>query len=153
MRLDWTQITDSDESVAIREGIVTGYLPLARGNERDQGYANDVSVGAGSMALSADGSRAYVLNFNDNSMYVLDLNAGARGAVIEIIRGLDENPWEVELSPDGRRAYVATSYGISTGPVQHSTLLVVDIDESSASFGEVMTRLSNIGSRSEAGCE
>ena len=153
LRLDWTQITDSDESVAIREGIVTGYLPLARGNERDQGYANDVSVGAGSMALSADDSRAYVLNFNDNSMYVLDLAAGARGAVVEIIRGLDENPWEVELSPDGRRAYVATSYGITTGSVQHSTLLVVDIDESSASFGEVITRLSNIGSRSEAGCE
>jgi len=153
LRLDWSQIRDSDESVAIREGMVTGYLPLARGNERDQGYANDVSVGAGSMALSTDGSRAYVLNFNDNSMYVLDLNAGARGAVVEIIRGLDENPWEVELSPDGRRAYVATSYGISTGSVQHSTLLVVDVDEDSASFGEVITRLSNIGSRSEAGCE
>ena len=153
LRLDWTQISDSDESVAIREGMIIGYLPLARGDERDQGYPNDVSVGAGSMALSADGSRAYVLNFNDNSMYILDLEAGARGAVIDIIRGLDENPWEVELSPDGRRAYVATSHGISMGAVQHSTLLVIDIDESSLSYGDVLTRLSNVGSRSEAGCE
>ena len=153
LRLDWTQIIDSDESVAIREGIITGYLPLARGDERDQGYPNDVSVGAGSLALSTDGSRAYVLNFNDNSMYVLDLTAGARGAVIDIIRGLDENPWEVELSPDGTRAYVATSYGVRVGNVQHSTLLVIDIDEASDSYGEVLTRLSNIGSRSEAGCE
>jgi ribulose-5-phosphate 4-epimerase/fuculose-1-phosphate aldolase len=73
--------------------------------------------------------------------------------VIDIIRGLDENPWEVELSPDGTRAYVATSYGVRVGNVQHSTLLVIDIDEASDSYGEVLTRLSNIGSRSEAGCE
>jgi hypothetical protein len=151
LRLDWTRIEDSNESVAIREGMITGYLPLARGLERDQGYANDVSVGAGSMALSTSGDRAYVLNFNDNSMYVLDLRAGARGAVLDIIRGLDENPWEVALSPDGRLAYVANSYGISTGSVQHSTVQVLDIDETSPSYGEVLTRLSNIGSRSSSG--
>jgi DNA-binding beta-propeller fold protein YncE/predicted GH43/DUF377 family glycosyl hydrolase len=148
LRLDWTQIEDSNESVAIREGMVTGYLPLARGLERDQGYPNDVSVGSGSMALSASGERAYVLNFNDNSMYVLDLRAGARGAVIDIIRGLDENPWEVVLSPDGSLAYIANSFGISVGAVQHSTVQVVDIDETSPSYGEVLTRLSNISSRS-----
>ncbi len=153
LRLDWTLVQDSDESVAIREGMITGYLPLARGVERDQGYSNDVSVGAGSMALSADGSRAYVLNFNDNSMYVLDLRAGARGAVIDIIDGLDENPWEVELSPDGRRAYVANSYGVSRGTAQHSTVQVIDVDETSDRYGQVLTRLTNVSSRAEAGCE
>jgi len=152
IRLDWTQIQDSNESVAIREGMITGYLPLARGIERDRGYPNDVSVGAGALALSSAGDRAYVLNFNDNSMYVLDLRSGARGAVIDIIRGLDENPWDLELSPDGALAYVANSYGVSTGSVQHSTLQVVDIDESSPSYGQVLTRLSNLESRSDYGC-
>ena len=103
--------------------------------------------------MNAAGSRAYVANFNENSLYVVDLAAGARGVVKKAIYGLDENPWEVVLSPDEKLAFVANSYGVQVRGAQHSTIQVVDIDEDSPTFGEVLTRLTNVGSRSDAGCE
>ena len=69
-----------------------------------------------------------------------------------MIYGLDENPWEVVLSPDERVAYVATSYGVQQNGAQHSTIQVVDIDEASPTFGRVLTRLTNLESRSDHGC-
>ncbi len=152
LRLDW-DMHDEDRPRAILEGVITGFLPVARGVEEDRGYTTEVSVGPSSVAINRAGDRAYVANFNDNSVYVLDLKAGARGAVIDIIRGIDENPWQIVLSPDERIAYVANYYGIQRATAQHSTLQVIDVDEASPSYGQVLTRLSNLGSRAEAGCE
>ena len=152
LRLDW-QMEDDDRPRAILDGMITGFLPVARGVEEDRGYTTEVSVGPSSVAINRAGDRAYVTNFNDNSLYVLDLVSGARGAVIDVIRGIDENPWEVVLSPDERVAYVANYYGVQRATAQHSTVQVVDVDEASPTYGQVLTRLSNIGSRAEAGCE
>jgi len=153
IEIDWSAVVAEDLAVAeAYTDLVLSYTPLARGVEEDVGYETDVSVAAGSMALKADGSRAYVANFNENSLYVLDLSRGARGVVKKAIYGLDENPWEVELSPDETLAFVATSYGIQERGAQHSTIQVIDIDETSPTFGQVLTRLSNLESRSEHGC-
>ena len=146
IELNWDLVTAEDraEGEAFTEDTVRTFLPAARGIEEDQGYLTEVSVGPAAMKLSADGSRAYVVNFNDNSLYIMDLHAGARGAILAIVDGLDENPWEVELTPDGTRAYVANYYGVGEVPVQHSTIQVIDVDEDSPTFGRVLTRLTNV---------
>lgn len=154
IKLDWPQIVAEDAAVptAYTE-MVLSYTPLARGVEEDEGYPTEVSVAASSLAMNADGSRAYVANFNENSLYVIDLSAGARGVVKKAIYGLDENPWEVVLSPDEKLAFVANSYGVQERDAQHSTIQVIDIDEASPTFGQVLTRLTNVGSRSDSACE
>jgi hypothetical protein len=149
--IDFSRIVDGPEGQSWLDGIITGFLPVARGIEEDRGYETDTSVGPGGLAVNRAGTRAYVTNFNDNSLYVLDVERGARGAVIDIIRGLDEMPFEVALSPDERVAYIGNSYGIQRDGAQHSTIQVVDIDEASPTYGEVLTRLSNLGTRSGCG--
>jgi len=146
IQLNWDLVTAEDraEGELFTEDTVRTFLPAARGQEEDRGYLTEVSVGPAAMTLSADASRAYVVNFNDNSLYIMDLDAGARGAVIAIVDGLDENPWEVALTPDEGRVYVANYYGVGEVPVQHSTIQVIDVDESSATFGRVLTRLTNV---------
>ncbi len=150
--VDWTLVQDTAEGTLLFDDTVLSYTPLPRGREEDVGYRADVSVGPSAMALSADGSRAYVTNYNDNSMWILNLDAGARGAVIERVQPLDEAPADVVLSPDGRLAYVANYLGWSRDLVTHSTIQVVDVDEDSPTFGEVLTTLTNIESRSDRGC-
>jgi hypothetical protein len=146
IELNWDLVTAEDrtEGEFFSEDTVRTFIPTARGIEEDQGYLTEVSVGPAAMTLSADGSRAYVVNFNDNSLYIMDLHAGARGAVIAVVDGLDENPWEVALTPDGTRVYVANYYGVGEVPVQHSTIQVIDVDESSPTFGRVLIRLTNV---------
>lgn len=148
---DFSLIQDAPEATAWLDGILTGFLPLARGIEEDKGYTTDTSVGPGGLAVNRAGTRAYVSNFNDNSLYVLDIGRGARGAVLDVIRGLDEMPFDVALSPDEGLVYVANSYGIERSGAQHSTMQVIDVDESSPTYGEILTRLDNLGSRSS--CE
>ena len=156
LQIDWDLVAeagDVPDGVVFAENTVLRFLPLARGIEEDRGYLTEVSVGPAAMQINRAGDRAYVVNFNHNSLYVLDLDAGARGNVLAIVDTLDENPWEVALSPDETLAYVANYYGVGDVPVQHSTIQVVDVDEDSPTFSRVLTRLTNVQSRSDRGCE
>ena len=153
LTIDWTLVEDTADGSLIFDDAVLSFTPLPRGREEDVGYRSDVSVGPSALALSADGSRAYVTNYNDNSMWILNLNAGARGAVIERVQPLDEGPANIALSPDGKLAYIGNYLGWSRDLVVHSTIQVVDIDEASPTFGEILTTLTNIESRSDRGCE
>ena len=156
VEINWDLVVeagDVPEGIAYTENTVRTFVPLARGVEEDRGYLTEVSVGPSAMEINAAADRAYVVNFNHNSLYVVDLDAGARGNVLAIVDTLDENPWEVALSPDEKLAYVANYYGVGDVPVQHSTIQVVDVDEDSPTFGRVLTRLTNVESRSDRGCE
>lgn len=151
--LDFSQVEDTDEGTLLLDDIVLSWAPLPRGSEDDKGYTADTSVGPSALVLNDAGTRAYVTNFNDNSLWVFDLTTGARPTVIERVTGLDEGPADVVLSPDGTRAYVANYIGQTRNLVVHSTVQVIDVDESSPTFGEVLTTLTNLGSRSDRGCE
>jgi len=155
VKIDWAAVVAEDLAVPKAfTDLVLSYTPLARGVEEDEGYRTEVSVAANSMVMNDAGTRAYVANFNENSLYIIDLSAGARGVVKKVIYGLDENPWEVVLSPDEKLAFVANSYGVQVRDAQHSTIQVISIDETNdETFGQVLTRLTNVGERSDAGCE
>jgi hypothetical protein len=149
LTIDFSLIEDQAEARVLFDDVITSWLPTARGIEEDQGYRTEVSVGPGSFVVNRAGTRAYVSNFNANNLYVHDLTSGARGSLRAVVRGIDENPFEVALSPDEKRLYVANSYGIARNLVQHSTIQVIDVDEESPTFGRVLTRLSNVESRAE----
>ncbi|MCO4771966.1 MAG: hypothetical protein KDA24_18185 [Deltaproteobacteria bacterium] len=151
--LDWTQVEDLAESTLLLDDTVLSWAPLARGAEEDVGYRNDTSVGANAFVLNKAGDRAYVANANDNSLWIIALDTGARGTVIERATSLGESPTEVVLSPDESVAYVSNYIGQDRNSVVNSTIAVVDVVETSETFGEVLTTLSNITSRSDRGCE
>lgn len=151
--LDWSKIEDTDEGTLLLDDIILSWSPLARGSEEDEGYRADTSVGANAFVLNAAGDRAYVANYNDNSVWVVRLDTGARSTVIERVQGLDEAPSEIVLSPDEKLAFVTNYVGQTRNQVVHSTIQVIDVDEESPTFGDVLTTLSNLGERSDRGCE
>jgi YVTN family beta-propeller protein len=63
----------------------------------------DVGSAPGGIAITPDGKRAYVTNFESESVSVIDTVSGA--AVTTIAVGL--HPRGVAINPDGTRAYVA----------------------------------------------
>ena len=73
--------------------------------------------------------------------------------MIERVQPLDEGPANIALSPDGTLAYIGNYLGWSRNLVVHSTIQVVDVDEASPMFGEILTTLTNIESRSDRGCQ
>lgn len=149
LTIDFSLVEDEAEARVLFDDVITGFLPLDRGIEEDQGYRTEVSVGPGAFAMNRAGTRAYVTNFNANTVHILDLTSGARGSLRAVVRGIDENPFEAALSPDEKLLYVTNSYGIARELVQHSTIQVIDVDEASPTFGRVLTRLSNIESRAD----
>jgi YVTN family beta-propeller protein len=71
----------------------------------------DLSIGAHSvnlpfdLAFSADGGRAYIVNFGSGELSVVDLAAKRRIADVDV----GDGPRDLALTPDGLRAYVTNS--------------------------------------------
>ena len=82
------------------------------------------------LKLSADGSRAYLLNDGDNGKFrMCDTSSGA--LLTELAIG--NHPWEIALSPDGTKALVSNSGEntlklLSIGPNSVSVLNTVTVD-------------------------
>jgi YVTN family beta-propeller protein len=91
-----------------------------------------VSVGKKPLkvAINPTGTRAYVTNFEDHSVSVLDLTTSPPTVSATIPVG--QNPTGVAVSPDGKKVYVAelTSQGVS----------VIDANPKSLAFNEVAVR-------------
>ncbi|MSW46351.1 MAG: beta-propeller fold lactonase family protein, partial [Actinobacteria bacterium] len=82
------------------------------------------TVGVGSptaVAVSPDGSRAYVSNGSGNSVSVIDTSTNE--VVVELVVGL--YPSSVAVSPDGSRVYVANYDSSSVSVIDTSTNEVV----------------------------
>ncbi len=62
----------------------------------------DVGAGANKVALSPDEDRAYVTNYSDNTISIVDVDTEAEVGTIAVGAG----PMDVALSPDGIYAYV-----------------------------------------------
>lgn len=152
LRIAWDRVGDEAVSRALLDDVVETWTPLPRGVEEDLGYATDISGGPTALTLSADGRWAYVPNYNQNSLSIIQLDAGARPVTRRVVQNLDETPYDVALSHGGRVLWVANNFGVARDGAQHSTVQAIDVDPSSATYGTVLTRLSNLESRSDHGC-
>jgi YVTN family beta-propeller protein len=74
--------------------------------ESHTAIGSPISVGLGPqrIAISPDGSRAYVTNQADNTVSVIDTDAGV---VVDTI-AVGGAPFAITISPDGTRAYVSS---------------------------------------------
>jgi YVTN family beta-propeller protein len=67
------------------------------------------------MAITADGSRAYVISWQVRSVFVINLSTGKEVTTIRL--GMTARPQAIALHPDGSRAYVVNSHGEDPGAV------------------------------------
>ncbi len=123
---------------------VLGTIAMPLGGAGDEGVDNVASFGPGAMALHPDGRRLFVTNYNANSVSVVDLDLGEVGQVVDEVVDLGENPYAIAISPDGDRAVIANYTGeVDEDRVVSSTLAVLDIDEDSPTYLEVLTWVVN----------
>ena len=79
-----------------------------------------VMAGPDSMALSANGSRLFVANYNANTVSVVDTTSSALITSIPV----GTNPWGLVMSPDGSKLYVSNYGGHSISVISTSGLNV-----------------------------
>jgi len=120
-----------------------GWLPTARGLERDEGVDSRSSVGPGQMVLHPDGKRLFVSQFNRNSITTYDLSLGPYGTLVRETPLVGENPYSLALSPDGRFLVFGNTTGELHEEEANSTLGILDVDEASPSYLEVRTWIAN----------
>lgn len=140
---DLDQVLD-DAAADVLPDTVLGVIPATLALETDRGVDNVSNVGPGGLVLHPDGRRLFVTNYNDNSMSVIDLTLGPWGTVVDEVEDLGENPYAIALSPDGALAVVANYTGeVSPNEETSSTLAVIDVNEDSETYLEVLTWVVN----------
>jgi predicted GH43/DUF377 family glycosyl hydrolase len=141
--IDLSDIVD-DEYPDYVTDPATGYLAAPRGLERDLGADSMSSVGPGQMLLHPDGRRLFVSNFNRNSITTFDLSMGPYGMPISDTPNVGENPYAMTFTPDGRQMVFGNYTGVLDKNVSHASLGVLDIDEDSSNYLEVLTWIVNL---------
>jgi hypothetical protein len=143
----WTVDLSGLEDEAFGHLVVdtsVGWLPAPRGIERDQGPDSQTSIGPAQMVVHPDGRRLMLTNFNANSLTVYDLELGPHGQLVAEVPLLGESPYGLALTPDARHAVVANFAGeVSDTNLAESTLAIIDVDESSPTYLEVLTWVVN----------
>jgi len=143
MVLDISEL--SDESYGrILFDVQVGWLPTSRGRERDAGADSQTSVGPAQLLAHPDGRRLFVTNFNTNSIGVYDLDLGPYGTLVAEVDQVGENPYAIVLHPDEQHVVFANYTGkTSESGYAESTLAVLDVDESSPTYLQVLTWIGN----------
>lgn len=142
--LDLSGLQDDTKAELLYDNVV-GSVPAPRGGQRDAGVTTQTSVGVGQMVLHPDGRRLFISNFNANSIGLVDLTLGPWGTWTHEITQIGENPFAMVLGPDGDTLVFANYTGeVSPEPrTPSSTIGILDIDEDSPRYLEVLTWLVN----------
>ena len=87
---------------------------------------------------------ASLANFNRNSITTFDLSMGPYGMPISDTPNVGENPYAMTFTPDGRQLVFGNYTGVLDNNVSHASLGVLDIDEDSSNYLEVLTWIVNL---------
>ena len=136
------KLVDDEYADALYD-VATGFLPTARGDERDKGHKTMSSVGPGQMLLHPDGRRMFVSNFNRNSITTYDLGLGHYGLPVRETTNVGENPYALSLVPNQDLLVFGNYVGEVEDDVAHSSLGVIDINETSPTYLEVLSWVVN----------
>lgn len=140
MLFDLDEVVDDDRA-NLHPDAVRGFLPAPRAVERDQGLESMTALGPAQLVVVGD--RMYVSNFSANSVGVYDLRLGLFGGLVDEVDLLGENPHALAVSPDQTRLAVANYVGELIDGRASSTVLILDIDETSPTYLEVLARVVN----------
>ena len=140
--IDISGVTD-DEYADYINNPATGYLAAPRSG-RDEGADSMSFVGPGQMLLHPDGRRLFISNFNRNSITTYDLTMGPYGMPISDTPNVGENPYAMTLSPDGNTLVFGNYTGVLDDNLSHSSLGLIDVNEESNNYLEVMTWIVNL---------
>lgn len=140
---DLGRVVDDGQADVLHDAVLgTITMPLA--GDGDRGVDTVANIGPGGLALAPDGRRLFVTNFNDNSISLVDLSLGTVGQLTTTVSDVGENPYAIAISPDGAYAVVANYRGEVNDDLEvSSTLAVLDIDETSPTYLEVLTWVVN----------
>lgn len=138
---DLARIEDDADIDQVNAGIVA-MLPLPS-RSRDEGVDTGEAVGPGQMVLHPDGRHLFVTNFNDNSLAVYDLGAGAPATLVGLTDALGENPYALAISPDGTQVVVANYLGEVVDDAAQGSLVFLDADPDSPTFLDPLTWVVN----------
>lgn len=133
--IDLSDIEDNAGFELIRHPF-TAMLPLPRAGDRDKGMNTQAWVGPSGVAQHPDGKHLMVANFNANSVSIYDMSLGVSGILVAEATDLCENPYAIEVSPDGLRTVVACYSGEIENAATHSSLVVLDTDPLSPTFSQ-----------------
>jgi DNA-binding beta-propeller fold protein YncE/predicted GH43/DUF377 family glycosyl hydrolase len=140
---DLTAVEDNAFAELISDTAV-GYLPVRRGSARDEGVFTLTDIGPSNMVLHPDQRRLFVANFNGNSVSLFDLELGTWGQQIGEVSLVGEGPAGMTLTPDAKHLVVANLAGeVTTDGLAQSTIAVIDVEESSPTYLEVRTWITN----------
>lgn len=135
---------EDDADGEVLKDAVLGTVALSLGAGGDRGVDTVSTLGPGGLALHPDGRRLFVTNFNDNSVALVDLSLGTYGMLVDEVEDVGENPYAIAISPDGRLAAVANYSGeVTEDRETSSTIAILDIDEDSSTYLEVLTWVVN----------
>jgi YVTN family beta-propeller protein len=92
------------------------------------------------VAITPDGTRAYVMNEGANTVSVIDTDPSSRtfNTIIGDPIQVGFIPVSVAITPDGTRAYVTNLFGAGPPPFSLGTVSVIDTDPSSPTFHTVV---------------
>lgn len=141
MILDASQLVDDAYPDLIFD-IQIGWLPAPTA-QFDDGVISRSDVGPAQLVVHPDGRRLMATNFNANSITVYDLALGPYGTLIAEIPLLGENPYALELTPDGRHAVFGNFSGEVSDVLVESTIGVLDVDPESPTYLSVLTWIAN----------
>ncbi len=140
--VDLAPIVDDDDKELVSVPAA-GLLPLPSLSVDAGASTTRTFIGGAGMALTPDGRTLVVTHFRGNGVAMFDLDVGPFGELVAWIPNVGENPHVVKIAPDGRYAVVANYVGEVEGNLASSTLAVLDVDPTSASFQEVVAWIVN----------